>query len=90
MIDYIESAKRETGDTNVVTFLTTAIIAMAAVLLAASPLASGITGAYWSNCKISGANPVFMDTGLAKRLWDVSAQIAAMMTGRVNPPRQLG
>jgi hypothetical protein len=36
MIDYIESAKRETGDTNVVTFLTTAIIAMAAVLLAAT------------------------------------------------------
>jgi NAD(P)-dependent dehydrogenase (short-subunit alcohol dehydrogenase family) len=64
--------------------------AATAVLLAASPLASGITGAYWSNCKISGANPVFMDTGLAKRLWDVSAQIAAMMTGRVNPPRQLG
>ena len=39
MIDYIESAKRETGDTNVVTFLTTAIIAMAAVLLAATSFA---------------------------------------------------
>jgi hypothetical protein len=36
MIEYIESAKRETGDTNIVSFLTAAIIAMAAVLLAAT------------------------------------------------------
>jgi WW domain-containing oxidoreductase len=56
--------------------------AATAVLLAASPLVAGITGAYWSNCRISGGNPVFEDAGLAKRLWDVSAQIAAMMSGR--------
>ena len=36
MNQFIESAKRETGDSNVVTVLTTAIIAMAAVLLAAT------------------------------------------------------
>jgi NAD(P)-dependent dehydrogenase (short-subunit alcohol dehydrogenase family) len=64
--------------------------AATAVLLAASPLTAGITGEYWSNCQTSRANPVFTDTGLAKRLWDVSAQIAAMMSGRVNSPRQLG
>jgi hypothetical protein len=36
MTDYIASAARETGDTNIVTFLTTAIIALAAVVMAAT------------------------------------------------------
>jgi len=36
MNSYIESAKRESGDSNVVTILTTAIIAVAAVLMAAT------------------------------------------------------
>jgi NAD(P)-dependent dehydrogenase (short-subunit alcohol dehydrogenase family) len=64
--------------------------AATAVLLAASPLVVGITGECWSNCQTSRANPLFTDTGLAKRLWDVSAQIAAMMSGRVSSPRQPG
>lgn len=38
MKEFIESAKRETGDSNVVTVLTTAIIAMAAVVMAATSL----------------------------------------------------
>jgi WW domain-containing oxidoreductase len=53
-------------------------------LLAASPLAVGITGEYWSNCQIARSNPLFSDAGLAKRLWDVSVQIAAMTAGRAN------
>jgi NAD(P)-dependent dehydrogenase (short-subunit alcohol dehydrogenase family) len=64
--------------------------AATAVLLAASPLVVGTTGQYWSRCRICGTNPVFSDAGLAKRFWDVSAQIAAMMSGRVDSPRQPG
>jgi NAD(P)-dependent dehydrogenase (short-subunit alcohol dehydrogenase family) len=44
-------------------------------LLAASPLASGITGEYWSNCKISRSNAFLADAALAGRLWSVSQQI---------------
>ncbi|MEI9930658.1 MAG: hypothetical protein WDM89_08930 [Rhizomicrobium sp.] len=36
MREFIESAKRETGDSNVVTILTTAVIAAAAMLMAAT------------------------------------------------------
>ena len=36
MKEFIESAKRETGDSNIVTILTTAVIAVAAVLMAAT------------------------------------------------------
>jgi len=64
--------------------------AATAVLLAASPLVVGITGKYWSNCRICGGNPVFTDAGLARRLWEVSAQIAALMFGRVISPRPAG
>jgi WW domain-containing oxidoreductase len=51
-------------------------------LLAASPLVAGITGEYWSNCQISRGNPQFLDAGLAKRLWEVSAQFAAMASAQ--------
>jgi WW domain-containing oxidoreductase len=44
-------------------------------LLAASPEASGITGEYWSNCKISQGNALLQDAVLARRLWDVSQEI---------------
>jgi len=36
MKEFIDSAKRETGDSNVVTILTTAVIAAAAMLMAAT------------------------------------------------------
>ncbi len=36
MREFIESAKRETGDSNIVTILTTAVIAAAAMLMAAT------------------------------------------------------
>jgi hypothetical protein len=38
MFEFLESAKRESGDTGVVTFLTTAVIALAAVVMAATSL----------------------------------------------------
>jgi WW domain-containing oxidoreductase len=44
-------------------------------LLAASPEALGITGEYWSNCKISHGNVLLQNTVLARRLWDVSQEI---------------
>ena len=43
--------------------------------LAASPEVSGITGEYWSDCKISQGNALLQDTALARRLWDVSQEI---------------
>jgi len=59
-------------------------------LLAVSPLVLGITGQYWSNCQISSGCPLFTDAGLAKRLWDVSARIAAVMFGRINSAQAAG
>jgi NAD(P)-dependent dehydrogenase (short-subunit alcohol dehydrogenase family) len=47
-------------------------------LLAASPLVAGMTGEYWSNCQKCLGNPLRSDIGLAKRLWEVSAQMAAI------------
>lgn len=44
-------------------------------LLAASPLAAGITGEYWRDCKISQARPLLDDMALGQRLWEVSQQI---------------
>jgi WW domain-containing oxidoreductase len=54
---------------------TVAQAAATQALLAASPQASGITGEYWSNCKISHGNALLQDTVLARRLWDVSQEI---------------
>ncbi len=54
---------------------TAAQAAATQALLAASPEASGISGEYWSNCKISKGNALLQDTVLAERLWDVSQDI---------------
>ena len=54
---------------------TAAQAAATQALLAASPEASGITGEYWSNCKISKGNALLQDGVLAERLWDVSQDI---------------
>jgi WW domain-containing oxidoreductase len=56
-------------------------------LLAASPLVGGITGEYWSNCQMSRGNPLSSDVGLAKRLWELCAQIAAMTSRRGSLPQ---
>jgi WW domain-containing oxidoreductase len=54
---------------------TAAQAAATQALLAASPAASGITGEYWSDCKVSEGNPLLQDIVLARRLWDVSQEI---------------
>ena len=46
-------------------------------LLAANPSVGGITGEYWSNCQIATGNALLEDTGLAKRLWEVTQDIVA-------------
>jgi WW domain-containing oxidoreductase len=56
-------------------------------LLAASPQVSGITGEYWSNCRIARGNPLLEDAELARRLWEVSEQIIA--TQRALPVKSL-
>lgn len=54
---------------------TAAQAAATQALLAASPQAAGITGAYWRNCEISAGNALLEDAALAARLWRVSQQI---------------
>jgi WW domain-containing oxidoreductase len=49
-------------------------------LLAASPCVTGITGEYFSDCQIAEGNPLLNDGELAKRLWQVSAQIVERIT----------
>lgn len=44
-------------------------------LVAASPQVSGITGQYWSDCRIGNGSPLLEDVVLATRLWDVSDEI---------------
>jgi WW domain-containing oxidoreductase len=54
--------------------------------LAASPQAAGISGCYWLDCKISEGNPLLGDAVLARRLWDVSEEIAARRGARHEHP----
>ena len=49
-------------------------------LLAASPRVNGITGEYWSDCKVAEGNPLLNDSELARRLWQVSMQIIERIT----------
>jgi len=49
-------------------------------LLAASPRVAGISGEYWSNCRITAGNPLLNDAGIAKRLWAVSEEIVEANT----------
>jgi WW domain-containing oxidoreductase len=56
-------------------------------LLAASPSVSGITGEYWSNCRIAAGNSLLQDAGLAERLWEVSDDIVSRHTAC--PPKAL-
>jgi len=49
--------------------------AATAALLAASPLAAGISGEHWSRCQITHGNPLLADGILNKRFWETSEQI---------------
>ena len=50
-------------------------------LLAASPRVAGISGEYWTDCRIADGHPLLGDIELAKRLWEVSDRIVAAQTG---------
>jgi len=46
-------------------------------LLAANPGVGGVSGEFWSDCRITRGNPRLEDAGLAARLWEVSQDIIA-------------
>jgi WW domain-containing oxidoreductase len=46
-------------------------------LLAASPQVAGITGEYWSDCRIARGNPLLADEGLSRRLWETSERLVS-------------
>ncbi len=54
---------------------TAARAAATQAFLAASPETAGVTGEYWSNCRIAAGSALLQDTVLARRLWDVSQAI---------------
>ena len=64
-------------------------LAATPALLAASPLVAGVTGESWSACQISGGSQLSTDAGLAKRLWELSAQLAERMRIGLSPHRQV-
>lgn len=49
--------------------------AATAVLLAANPGASGVSGEYWADCRAAQGNPLLEDVALAARLWDLSERV---------------
>jgi len=57
-------------------------------LLAASPSVGGISGEYWSNCRIARGNPLLQNGELAARLWEVTSAIV-MRHGAASPPQAL-
>jgi WW domain-containing oxidoreductase len=46
-------------------------------LLAASPQVAGITGEYWSDCKIARGSPLLADEDLSRYLWETSERIVS-------------
>lgn len=61
--------------------------AATAALLAASPLAAGISGEHWSRCQITNGSSLLADEILIKRIWETSEQIvtAIRATYRIAP-----
>jgi NAD(P)-dependent dehydrogenase (short-subunit alcohol dehydrogenase family) len=48
------------------------------IYLASSPEVEGVTGKYYSNCKEKTSNRESYDLSIARRLWDVSAQMTGV------------
>jgi WW domain-containing oxidoreductase len=51
-------------------------------LLAASPQVAGITGEYWSDCKMARGSPLLWDQDLTRRVWETSEQIVSSIRTR--------
>jgi WW domain-containing oxidoreductase len=62
--------------------------AATAALLAASPLAAGISGEHWSRCLITHGNPLLADEILIKRFWETSEQIVTAIRASYPIARQ--
>jgi NAD(P)-dependent dehydrogenase (short-subunit alcohol dehydrogenase family) len=52
--------------------------AQTTIYLVSSPRVEGVTGKYFSNCKEKTSNKESYDLGVARRLWDVSAQMTGI------------
>ena len=52
--------------------------AATSIYLASSPAVDGVTGKYFSNCKATRSAKVSYDAALARRLWDVSAEMTGL------------
>ncbi|MEX2684782.1 MAG: SDR family oxidoreductase [Candidatus Sigynarchaeota archaeon] len=52
--------------------------ARTSLYLAMSPDIEGVTGKYWKNCKQIRSAPISHDTGIARRLWDISEQLTGL------------
>jgi WW domain-containing oxidoreductase len=51
-------------------------------LLAAHPGIAGVSGEYWTNCRIAAGSPLLEDALLARHLWEVSEDIVARHSPR--------
>ena len=46
-------------------------------LVAASPMAGGVNGYYWSDCNVAEGSEFVTDDEMAARLWQVSEELTA-------------
>jgi hypothetical protein len=52
--------------------------AATSVWLASSPAVEGVTGGYFKSCRAARSSRVTHDVALARRLWDVSAELTGV------------
>jgi len=54
--------------------------AQTSIYLASSPEVAGVSGKYFDNCKPISSNAASYDTEVAKRLFEVSAELVGLKT----------
>lgn len=59
------------------------------VLLAASPIVSGVAGHYWSDCQISKGSKFLEDSRMSERLWEFSEHFCVQATAMKSHVRQV-
>ena len=52
--------------------------AATAVWLAASDEVEGVTGKYFADCRVKAPSPRALDAEAARRLWDLSGELAGL------------
>ena len=63
---------------------TTAQGAATSIYLASSAQVEGVTGQYFANSKPKKSSKASYDSGIARRLWQVSAELVGLSTGTQN------